>query len=228
MSYYSNYIDVNILVNDSSGNDTNGSITGYQGFPISQSVPDSYNFMRIPNSLGYKKNGVDLAQTSNGNSKCNAYSVFYNQSNQQNIDISNYNYMSCVLVGGGGGGGGGYGNNSSAGGGGGGGAGAYYRVDISSFNNLLTKGGFGGDGGNSGSNDSNTSGNAGNASYIYLGNSASYRILANGGNGGIGNYYPNNSSPDRGSGGNSGNFGTNNITTGTLYSFNGKIEEYTG
>ena len=81
MAYYSKSINVNTIISDACGNDTNGSITGYIGFPVSESVPDSYNFMRIPEPLGYQKNGVDLAETSNGNSNCNAYSVFYNNTN---------------------------------------------------------------------------------------------------------------------------------------------------
>ena len=213
MAYYSIGTNVNEIVNSGQGNDTNGSITGYIGFPVSESVPDSYNFMRIPEPLGYKKNGVDLAQTSNGTSKCNAYSVFYNNTSTAIYqDVSNYNYMSCVLIGGGGGGAGGFGNYAGGGGGGAGGGGSFYRVDISSFNNLRIRCGTLGNGGSGGSNTGN--GNGGGDSYIYLGNSNDYVIRANGGGGG--GQRDNNSY----SGGVKGNFGTNTITSGTVYNFN--------
>jgi len=214
MAYYSKVTNVNTIISDACGNDPNGSITGYKGFPISESVPDSYNFMRITQSLGYKKNGVELTKTSNGQSNCNAYSVFYNNTTLTTNDVSNYNYMSCVLVGGGGGGAGGFGSNDGGSGGGGGGAGAYYKVDISSFNNLQIQAGKGGNNGAQGENSNNGgNGNGGSSSIIYLGNTTSYSIKANGGGGGY-------ATPNEDTGGNKGTFGTNNVSSGTIYNFN--------
>ena len=179
MAYYSESINLNELIDSSQGNDTNGSITGYIGFPLSQSVPDSYNYHRIPQPLGYKKNGVDLAKTSNGTSNCNAITHFFSESEDHNLNVTNYNYMSGVVVGGGGGGGFGGGSNYAAGGGGGGGSGAFYMVNISNSNNITITVGSGGKRGNE------------YANYGYKGGSSLVTIpdgkfTSNGGDGGGG------------------------------------------
>lgn len=219
MAYYSKGINVNEIVNNGQGNDIDGSITGYKGFPISDPCPDSYSFERIPQPLGYGKDGVDFAQTSNGTSNCNVYSIFFDSSSNldvaQTVDVTNYNYLSCVLIGGGGGGGGGFGGNNPGAGGGGAAAGAFYKVDISTYNTISVKVGSGGPGDNAATNNYAPSGKV---SVLYLGDSNStYYIKANGGSGGKSGAP---SSGDSG-GGSHGNFGTNTVTSGTAYNFNG-------
>jgi len=180
--YKKNGYDISTVIRVTD-NDTNGSKTGYKGFPLSYSEPSNYTYTKIPGNLGYKLNGVDLADIQ---SLVNAtfYSFYTNSNNTNlntNLDVSNYNYMSGTLIGGGGGGGKGGGSGYGACGGGGGGGGGFYRVNISNENIVnITVGG----GGTAGQNF-NDYGNSGGDSIVALGtNNANDRVVANGGSGG--------------------------------------------
>lgn len=192
MSYYTNGYNVSTVIAVSS-NDTNGSITGYYDFPLSNTAPSNYTYMKIPNSLGYKINGTDIAANQD---LVNAYSNNYtNTTGSTSTNIADYNYMSGVLVGGGGGGGRGGGSNYTGGGGGGGGSAVFYRVNISNSDTITVTVGSGGDV----NTDATTNGDSGGGTKIYI--SDSDYILANGGNGGAGG----NVSGNRRAGGSRGN-----------------------